>query len=434
MIIIAVVFIGSMFYGLSFTRLPGGGGGPEKTLARVNGTAVDPMRYQEMINRLMQQLGNKQIQPSDLAFIQNMALGQTVDFMVVLGEAKRKVRVANNEVDGAINGLMQQQGFSSKQQLEMALKRMGSTFDKFKDMIRDEILVQRMVTKVRSEVVVTPDDLREIRASHILLSQEALAKDVLAKVKKGDNFTQLAKTYSLDTGSAIQGGDLGFFSTGMMVDPFEKAAFRLKVGEVSDLVKTNFGYHIIKVTDSRLRKFPGTEKNFDKAALMDKQQKTFTKWFSELRAKAKVEIVSPILQGHDYRFKGQVYEAIQAYKKAISQEPNNPLLRVFLGDTYGMMGKKDLALTEYEAAVAIQGGSPVYYVVLGKAYEAFEQKDKAIKAYEQASLVAADDKTAHEQLLKKFQELKAPAQVSHEREELARIAKREKFEKELKGK
>ncbi len=77
----------------------------------------------------------------------------------------------------------------------------------------------------------------------------AKAKDVLAKVNAGGDFADLAKQYSDDPGSAAKGGDLGWFAKGVMVPEFEAVAFALKPGAVSDLVKTQFGYHIIKVED-----------------------------------------------------------------------------------------------------------------------------------------------------------------------------------------
>jgi parvulin-like peptidyl-prolyl isomerase len=88
----------------------------------------------------------------------------------------------------------------------------------------------------------------EVTASHILVKEEATAKEVQAKLQAGEKFEDLAKQYSID-GSAASGGSLGTFGRGAMVKEFEDAAFALKPGEISDIVKTKFGYHIIKVTD-----------------------------------------------------------------------------------------------------------------------------------------------------------------------------------------
>ncbi len=87
--------------------------------------------------------------------------------------------------------------------------------------------------------------MEKIRCAHILVEKQSLALEILEKIKKGDSFAKLAEQYSLD-GSRKRRGDLGFFTRGAMVKPFEEAAFKLKVDEVSDLVKTQFGYHIIK--------------------------------------------------------------------------------------------------------------------------------------------------------------------------------------------
>lgn len=85
----------------------------------------------------------------------------------------------------------------------------------------------------------------QIRCAHILVEKESLAKEILERIKKGESFAKLAEQYSTD-GSRRRGGDLGFFGKGMMVKPFEEAAFSLEKGQVSGLVKTQFGYHIIK--------------------------------------------------------------------------------------------------------------------------------------------------------------------------------------------
>ncbi len=85
----------------------------------------------------------------------------------------------------------------------------------------------------------------KIRCSHILVKNATTAQEVLDKLNKGEDFAALAAQYSID-GTKRRGGDLGFFGRGVMVKKFEEAAFNLKKGEVSLVVKTEFGYHIIK--------------------------------------------------------------------------------------------------------------------------------------------------------------------------------------------
>ncbi|MHB1709568.1 MAG: peptidylprolyl isomerase [Thermoplasmataceae archaeon] len=88
----------------------------------------------------------------------------------------------------------------------------------------------------------------KIRCSHILVNKESLAREIMEKIKKGESFGKLAEQYSLD-GSRKRGGDLGYFGRGAMVREFEKAAFSLKKGEISGIVKTQYGYHVIKRID-----------------------------------------------------------------------------------------------------------------------------------------------------------------------------------------
>jgi peptidyl-prolyl cis-trans isomerase C len=85
----------------------------------------------------------------------------------------------------------------------------------------------------------------KVRCAHILVTKESQAKEVLEKLSKGESFAKLAEQYSID-GTKKRGGDLGFFGHGMMVKEFEKAAFDLQKGQTSGIVKTQFGYHIIK--------------------------------------------------------------------------------------------------------------------------------------------------------------------------------------------
>jgi len=133
----------------------------------------------------------------------------------------------------------------------------------------------------------------QIRASHILVKTEEEAKQIEEKLKKGEDFAQLAKKYSIDTATAKNGGDLGYFSKGQMVPEFESAAMSLKPGQVSEPVKTKFGYHIIKVTDKKM----GQTVDFDKVKnlisqnlMAEKQKEVFDSYVEGLKKSFKVEI------------------------------------------------------------------------------------------------------------------------------------------------
>jgi peptidyl-prolyl cis-trans isomerase C len=145
-----------------------------------------------------------------------------------------------------------------------------------------------------------------VRASHILIGipqnadaatkQQAKAKaDALLKdLKAGKDFAATAKANSQDPGSAPNGGDLGYFEQGQMVPPFEQAAFALKPGEMSEVVETQFGYHIIKVADKQESKVVPLEeaKGQIEEYLTQQNRHAQTELFvNALRAKAKVEIL-----------------------------------------------------------------------------------------------------------------------------------------------
>lgn len=100
---------------------------------------------------------------------------------------------------------------------------------------------------------------QEAKASHILVADEKTAKEVKEKLDKGEKFTDLAKKYSTDEGSKANGGELGYFMKGQLVPEFEAQVFSMKKGAVSQPVKTQFGYHIIKLEDVRPLKVPSFE-------------------------------------------------------------------------------------------------------------------------------------------------------------------------------
>ena len=116
------------------------------------------------------------------------------------------------------------------------------------------------MNKVYDEAAKQMGNEQEVRARHILVPSEDEAKAILAEVKKGADFAELAKEKSKDPGAAAEGGDLGYFGKDQMVPEFAEAAFKLDKGQVSDPVKTQFGWHIIKVEDKRTKPVPEFDK------------------------------------------------------------------------------------------------------------------------------------------------------------------------------
>ena len=130
----------------------------------------------------------------------------------------------------------------------------------------------------------------EIHARHILVATEAEAKEVKERLMKGEDFATVAKEKSKDP--SAEGGDLGFFGRGQMLKPFEDAAFALKVGEISDPVQTQFGWHIIKVEEKRTRPLPTFDQVKDTIISQLTSQKA-KDTLKQLHDTAKIEIIDP---------------------------------------------------------------------------------------------------------------------------------------------
>jgi peptidyl-prolyl cis-trans isomerase C len=135
----------------------------------------------------------------------------------------------------------------------------------------------------------------EVRARHILVETEAQAKELQERVNKGEDFVALAKAHSKDPGSKGEGGDLGYFGKGQMVPVFEETAFSLKPGEVSAPVKSQFGWHIVKLEDRRQRGAPPFEAIKDRlvASMIHRKAQEVA---ADLRSKAQLEYVDPAIK------------------------------------------------------------------------------------------------------------------------------------------
>lgn len=191
---------------------------------------------------------------------------------------KENITVTDEEVANEMSSYMQM--IENVDEYNKFMEENGIDEEFLKNHFRQTLIFDKYRNKIMSETEITENDLRdyynahiddyrkeEIKASHILITtlndmgeplseedtakKEAEAQDILARIKQGEDFEALAKEYSDDKASASNGGDLGYFAKGVMVAEFEEAAFKLEKGQVSDVVKSSFGYHIIKVEDKR---------------------------------------------------------------------------------------------------------------------------------------------------------------------------------------
>jgi len=174
------------------------------------------------------------------------------------------------------------------------------------ELMKKDLLIQAGVKKILDTVSVNDDDVKSfydnnremfkteetVSAKHILVDSEEQANEIVEKINSGTSFEDAAKEFS-NCPSSSQGGNLGQFGRGRMVPEFENAAFQLAVGEISGPVKTQFGYHIIKVED----KLQATDRPYDEVKatiasnlLHEKQNKAYTNFVNDLKEDFKVEL------------------------------------------------------------------------------------------------------------------------------------------------
>lgn len=168
--------------------------------------------------------------------------------------------------------------------------------DFFRENLRKELLVNKHKEEYMRSLTITEEEAKEyfeknkeklilIRASHILVKTEEEGQQVLNRLNKGEEFSKVAEEISVDKESSTKGGDLGYFTRGDRISEFEEAAFSLEIGEISEIIKTEVGYHIIKIEDRK----DSYESLKDDIGLVLKEDKYLDK-LQKLRESSKVKI------------------------------------------------------------------------------------------------------------------------------------------------
>ncbi|MEM1503073.1 peptidylprolyl isomerase [Domibacillus sp. 8LH] len=215
------------------------------------------------------------------------------DKIVEKEATKEKVQVTDKEIQEELDATIESYG--GEEAYKSALESSGMTEADMKEEIK---VYLETVKLLEPRIEITDEEIEtyfnenkdtfatseQVEASHILVDDEATAKEVTAKLADGEDFAALAKEYSTDTTSAENGGELGYFGTGEMTEEFEKAAFAMEIGEISEPVKTDYGYHIIKVTGKKEAKAANLEDSKEEIKETLKQEKMsseYTTWLEE---------------------------------------------------------------------------------------------------------------------------------------------------------
>lgn len=233
----------------------------------------------------------------DLA--KEQVLEQMIEDKIQMKKAEElNITVTEEEIDAEFDKFKKL--FNSDEKFKEFLTGLKMDQEYFKDSIKKDLIKNRLKENMTANVQVTEEEIAtfysthmdmfyRVKASHILLETEDEAKKILDRVKAGEDFNKLAKEYSIDPIAKENNGDLGYFRHGDMVEEFETAAFALKPGQVSEVVKSQHGYHIIKVEDKKIDKLEDVKDELRTTMIMDKKNSDYNTTFEEMHKKAKIE-------------------------------------------------------------------------------------------------------------------------------------------------
>ncbi len=292
---------------------------PPGKVAVVNGSVINRIDFDREVNRVQQRLSRmgKPLSDSQLSEIKKEVLENLINHELFYQESQNQgITVDEVAINERVRKLKER--FPSEAEFKSALTKANLTEDDIKAQFMRGMAIEQFIdTQFVQKISVSdkeskgyydshPDLFKQpeqVRASHILIkvdpggdeSQKIEARKkmegIQEKAQKGEDFADLAKKFSEDPSSA-KGGDLGYFRRGQMVKPFEEKAFALKPGEVSDIVETRFGYHLIKVMEKKSETTIAYEDIKGKLAQHLKQEKVRKEvnlYIEKLKEKAKVE-------------------------------------------------------------------------------------------------------------------------------------------------
>lgn len=257
-----------------------------EVVAAVNGQNISK---EELYQAMEKQVGKQSLD--------NLITAKLIEQQAI----KANVTVSDKDISDEVEKILK--SFPSEEQFNSMLAQYNMTLVDLKDQLKTQLQIKKIFDP---KIKITDEEMKkyftdnkdkysvpeQVRASHILVNTKEEADQILGELKNGADFTKLAKAKSQDPGSKDQGGDLGFFPRGKMAPEFEQAAFALNKGELSGVVKTQFGYHIIKVVDKKpavVPTFAEKKEEVRDQLLNDKLKEQVPEWLDKIKQAAKIE-------------------------------------------------------------------------------------------------------------------------------------------------
>jgi peptidyl-prolyl cis-trans isomerase C len=292
---------------------------PDNAVAVVNGVVISQTDLDRALNQVRQkaQFQGQQLDPARLAEIKKSLTERLVQQELLYQESRRiGIAIDTGAVDKQVAQM--QERFASQAEFQNALAKMDLSLKELRSQIERNLAVQRLLDEqILQKVTVTGEESKafyednpnyfkqpeQVRASHILIKVDPKAdaaelkkarqkiEAVQERLRADEDFAELARELS-EGPSAAQGGDLGFFDRRQMVKPFADAAFALKPGEVSDVVQTRFGYHLIKVVDRKPESklaYDEIRERLEESLKQQKAEKQLAVYLENLQQKATIE-------------------------------------------------------------------------------------------------------------------------------------------------
>lgn len=269
-----------------------------KTVNRIVAWVNDEIITEAEIDEAMNMLGSD-ITPQQMDRLRQDVLNKLIEEKIILQEAKRQeIKVSPGEVEETLDEVKKQ--FKSIDDFKKALEEEGLTEDDLRKEYEENLIKRELIDR-EINVVVSADELQQIREDshyqikvrHILVKTKPEAILILARLDKGEKFEDLAKNYSLDTATKNKGGMIDFFSQGKMVKEFSDASFALvRPGEISSIVETKFGFHIIQLiekkelTDAELNEIVKIQESKIRQV---KFKEEFANWMTKLKEKTYIK-------------------------------------------------------------------------------------------------------------------------------------------------